>query len=184
MFKFGSPKVQSVSKSEVVENRANPILHAPNLNHLIKVHLLDESTKLLQINEGCTISTVLVQLKLKLDIPDISNFGLFLVENGEIQRRLELFEKVSSFPSHTIKSEDSSTTYILFKSWSMDLNGVFYSHVFQDSLRTKEATTELWLAYIEATHFVYKSHHTILSEEEAIMLGCLKLQVSCCLCLC
>lgn len=65
---------------------------------------------------------------------------------------------------------------LLFRSWIIYKNGSFESEALQSNKRVKLATTALWLAYMEA-NFMCNIGKYFLTEDEALMLGCLKMQV-------
>jgi len=145
---------------------------AVDLNCLIRIFLLDGSFKVLQITEASTAEDVLCQLKYNLDLQDISTHALFRVMDRSI-RRIELNENLKEALKDT--TEKGGTVRILFRSWIVARSGCFEKEVFQDNIRHKMCNTALWLAYMEAT-FMCMANKYYLSEDEAIMLGCLRMQ--------
>jgi hypothetical protein len=127
-----------------------------------------------------TVHEVLEQLKYNMDLCCIKTFALFRICNKNIIRRLELDENIQTAQAPI---EDETEIRILFRSWICDEEGKFERSALQDGIRDKQPNTALWLKYIEAT-FMVASGKYLLTEDEALMLGCLKLQVSLSLCLC
>jgi hypothetical protein len=109
-----------------------------------------------------------------MDLNSIKTFALYRLSNPfhRIQR-LELNEKIQA----AMDFRDGETEIkILFRSWICDENGKFEKLALQEGKREKQSNTALWLKYIEAV-FMITSGKYLLTEDEAIMLGCLKLQV-------
>lgn len=179
--------------ASVAQRRVSLALTAPNLQTLVRVYMLDGSSKVLQMMEKSTVSDVLKQLKFNLDLDDISTCALFRVRDGVGARRLELGEVVKDVmkdvsdhdytsgttPKDAVKSADGNTAKsevrILFRTWIAAKCGVFEKEVFQDHLKHKSPNSALYLAYMEANFMCFTGRY-YLSEDEAIMLGCLKMQ--------
>jgi hypothetical protein len=117
---------------------------------------------------------VLEQLKYNMDLCCIKTFALFRICNRNIIRRIELDENIQNIQ---IPTDGETEIRILFRSWICDEEGKFERSALQDGCREKRPNTALWLKYIEAT-FMVTSGKYLLTEDEALMLGCLKLQVS------
>ncbi len=156
-------------------------VHPVNLNALLRVYFLDKSSKLIQLAENCTVLDVMVDLKFKLDLEDLSAFALFHYQNDILNRRLSLTEPITKYISKT--KESTSDIKLTCHSWLVDVEGDFYSEVFQNEKYVKESNTSLWLAYQEAHHFALHTNKYILTEEESIILGCYILQVCVYVCL-
>lgn len=144
-----------------------------NLNCLVKVYLLDGSSKVLQMFDNSTAKDVLVSLRLNLDLNDISTFALFRVVENNV-RRIDLDERISDVLVDTTGAGKNVT--LLFRSWIHYKNGVFYNDVFQHDERSPVANTALWLYYSEALFMSFSGKY-FLNEEEALFLGCLRAQV-------
>jgi hypothetical protein len=119
----------------------------------------------------------LLQLKFNLGISDISTFGLFRVSNDEI-RSILYHEKVRDVlgTSDSDASSGASDIKLLFQSWIYVHHGAFAKEALQLDVTLKQPTGPLWLAFMEAS-FMTTSGSYYLTEEEAIMLGCLRTQV-------
>ena len=152
--------------------------------------MIDGSSKVLQMTEQSTVMDVLKQLKYNLDLADISTCALFRVKDGVGTRRLELHEVIKEVmkdssercDTYHIAGNDTkgaalqNEARILFRTWIVAKCGVFEKEVFQEHLRHKSPNSALHLAYMEANLMCFTGRY-YLSEEEAIMLGCLKMQV-------
>lgn len=131
-----------------------------------------------------TIQDLLVQLKFNLDIFDISTFAIYRTEGSDVRVCMyhELIKDVME-PTATISPTDSNgacTTKapeirLIFRSWIYVSNGVFEDEVHQHNSLSKLPTTALWLAYMEAVFYIMTGAY-MLTEDESIILGCLKLQ--------
>ncbi len=141
----------------------------PNVNSLVKIYFVDNSKKTLQTDESCTVEDLLLQLRYNLDMKDISTFALYKLIGSSIYR-LQLSEKVNDI----IKGSDE--TKLLFKTWISYPYGHFGKEVFQYSSKSKVATSELWLAYMEATDMMIRGKY-YLTFEESLQLGCIQLQI-------
>ena len=64
-----------------VAMKRNSIAAVVNLNALVRVFLLDGSSKVLQMFENSTARDVLLGLKFNLDLSDISTFALLNVNS-------------------------------------------------------------------------------------------------------
>jgi hypothetical protein len=184
---------KSSALASIAQRRVSLALTAPNLQTLVRVYMLDGSSKVLQMMEKSTVSDVLKQLKFNLDLDDISTCALFRVRDGVGARRLELREVIKDVmkdvsdhdytsgttPKDTVKGIDGSASKsevrILFRTWIAAKCGVFEKEIFQDHLKHKSPTSALYLAYMEANFMCFTGRY-YLSEDEAIMLGCLKMQ--------
>jgi hypothetical protein len=166
---------KSAALIRVAQKRMS-IAPAVNLNCLVRIYLLDGSSKLLQMFENSTAKDVLISLKFNLDLDDISTFALFRVA-GTMVRRLELSEVVNQVLKDP--TESGQDVRLLFRTWITYKYGGFEKEVFQDDVRVKQPNTALWLAYMEAT-FMCMTEKYYLTEDESLMLGCLKMQVSIC----
>ena len=107
-----------------------------------------------------------------MDLCSVKTFALFRV-CGLQMRRIELNENIRE--TMTLLEEESDVK-ILFRSWICDESGSFERSALQEGVRVKQPNTALWLKYIEAT-FMVASGKYFLTEDEALMLGCIKLQV-------
>lgn len=170
-----SPKVSrrnSAALKNVVVRRSS-LNAVVNLNALVRVFFLDGSSKVLQLFENSTISDVLIALKFNLDLSDISTHALFRVFGGSI-RRVDLDEVVAEVLRDPTDSEQE--VRLLFRSWITYKYGAFDNEVFQYGQRLKQPNTALWLTFMEAT-FMINTEKFFLTEDESLVLGCLKLQV-------
>lgn len=155
----------------IAEKRSS---HVVNLNALVRVYLLDGSSKVLQMAERSTVRDVLSALKFNLDLQDVSTLALFRVLGFNV-RRLELGELVAD--ALRDPTDSGQEVRLLLRSWISFRYGVFDAEVFQYGVHHKQPTTALWLAFMEAT-FMAMTGQLHLTEDEAMMLGCLKMQVS------
>lgn len=170
-----SPKLarrNSAALKNVVVRR-NSLNTVVNLNALVRVFFLDGSSKVLQMFENSTAKDVLIALKFNLDLSDISTHALFRVLGGSL-RRIELTEVVSEVLKDP--TDSGQEVRLLFKSWINFKYGGFDNEVFQYGSRVKQANTAVWLAYMEAV-FMVTTEKLYLTEDESLILGCLKMQV-------
>jgi hypothetical protein len=159
------------SLRNVVAKRSS--INAPvNLNCLVRIYLLDGSSKVLQMFSNSVCRDVLIALKFNLDLNDISTFALFRVIGNNV-RRVELNEVITEVLKDPTNS--GQEVRLLFRSWITYKYGAFDHEVFQHTVRNKQPNTALWLAFMEAV-FMCMTGKFFLSEDEAIMLGCLKMQ--------
>lgn len=148
-------------------------INAPvNLNCLVRVYLLDGSSKVLQMFSHSTAKEVLIALKFNLDLSDISTFALFRVVGNNV-RRVELNEVITDVMKDPTNS--GQEVRLLFRSWISFKYGAFDHEVFQHGIRNKQPNTAMWLAFMEAV-FMCMTGKFYLTEDEAVMLGCLKMQ--------
>jgi hypothetical protein len=147
--------------------------HVVNLNTLVRVYLLDGSSKVLQMFENSTARDVLQSLKFNLDLHDISTYALFRVLGYNV-RRVDLNELIVD--ALRDPTDSGQEVRLLFRSWISYKYGVYDYEVFQYGTRIKQASTALWLAFMEAT-FMTMTGQFYLTEDESILLGCLKTQV-------
>lgn len=170
-----SPAQKSRRHSALVNlaQKRSSISTPVNLNCLVRVYLLDGSTKLLQMQETSTAKDVLISLKFNLDLEDISTFALFRV-TGTVIRRVELSERVTDTLRDPTKT--GQDVRLLFRSWITYRYGGHEKCVFQEGIRVKQPNTALWLSFMEAA-FMCMTGKYYLTEEESLMLGCLKMQV-------
>jgi hypothetical protein len=144
-----------------------------------------------------TIQDTLIQLKFNLDVFDISTYGIYRSE-GENVRLCMYHERVKDVmePSEETSQEVSENNdgdqskeqsdpsivtkkpdiRLLFRSWIHTPIGVFSDEVNQHNSLEKLPTTALWLQYTEAVFNVMTGNY-LLTEDESIILGCLKMQV-------
>lgn len=164
---------QTARRQSALNNVAQKRAMVVNLDALVRVYLLDGSSKLLQMFEDSSVADVLIALKSNMDLEDVSTYGLFRVIGTSV-RRLELKERVS----YALKdpTDSGQEVRLLFRSWISYRYGVFDRCVFQEGVRDKQPNTELWLAYMEGT-FMCMSGKYYLSEDESVLLGCLRMQV-------
>jgi hypothetical protein len=120
----------------------------PDLDFLVRVFLLDGSSKVLQMFEKSTAKDVLIALRFNLDLEDISCFALFRVAGQQVQR-VGLREVISEVLCD--RTESGAEVRLLFRSWISYKYGGFEREVFQEGMRVKQPNTALWLAYMEAT---------------------------------
>lgn len=153
--------------------RRNSINAPVNLNSLVRVYLLDGSSKTLQMFSNSTARDVLIALKFNLDLSDISTFALFRVIGSNV-RRVELNEVVSEVLRDP--TDSGQEVRLLFRSWITFKYGAYDQEVCQHLVRNKQPNTALWLAFMEAV-FMCMTGKFYLTEDESIMLGCLKMQV-------
>jgi len=177
--------------ANIAAKRTSLSLTAPNINHLVRVYLLDGSSKVLQMTAASVVGDVLAQLKHNMDLADISTCALFRVVDGQGARRMELNENMKEAMKdiHNVEQDaplagshspghaegELPAVRILFRTWIFAKCGVFERDVFQDLERHKAHNSALWLAYMEAT-FMCMTGRYYLSDDEAVMLGCLRMQ--------
>lgn len=94
---------------------------------------------------------------------------------GSSIRRIELNEVIQDVLRDPAGSE--TEVKLLFRSWINYKHGCFEWEALQPTRRIKQPSTALWLAYMEA-NFMCSIEKYYLTEDESIMLGCLKLQVA------
>jgi hypothetical protein len=172
---YVSPKVSrrnSAALKNVIVRRSS-LNTVVNLNALVRVFFLDGSSKVLQLFENSTIADVLVALKFNLDLTDISTHAIFRVFGSSI-RRAELNEVVADVLRDP--TDSGQEVRLLFRSWITYKYGSFDSEVFQYGHRVKQPNTALWLTFMEAS-FMINTEKFFLTEDESLILGCLKLQV-------
>lgn len=157
-----------------VAQKRQSVAAAVNLKALVRVYLLDGSSKVLQMFDNCTATDVLIGMKYNLGIEDISSHALFRVA-GNFVRRIDLSEKISDVLKDP--TESGQDIRLLFRSWISYSFGGFEKEVFQSHAKVKQPTSALWLAYMEAT-FMCMAEKYYLTEDESILLGCLKMQVT------
>lgn len=170
-----SPKI-SRRNSAALKNvvvRRNSLNTVVNLNALVRVFFLDGSSKVLQMFENSTAADVLIALKFNLDLADISTHALFRVFGSSI-RRIELEEVVSEVLRDS--TDSGQEVRLLLRSWITFQYGPFDNEVFQYGQRIKQPNTALWLSYLEVS-FMINTEKLLLTEEESLILGCLKMQV-------
>ncbi len=73
-------------------------------------------------------------------------------------------------------TESSEEMRLLFRAWITFQFGAYDFEVFQHGQRFKQTNTALWLAFMEAV-FMCMTGKLYLTDDEAVMLGCLKMQV-------
>jgi hypothetical protein len=179
----------------IAAKRASLSLTAPDVRHLVRIYLLDGSSKVLQGSDSSTVEDMLEQMKYNMDLGDISTCALFRVVEGQGARRMELTEIMKDAIKDTHELDNSGTYYIprsysptnddekekqgavriLFRTWIHAKSGVFDREVFQYHERHKTHNSAIWLAYMEA-NFMCMTGRYYLSDDESIMLGCLKMQ--------
>ena len=167
-----SSRRRSAALSIVASRRASFGGQAVDFTNLVRVYLLDGSSKVFQMSMESTAEEVLAQMKYNLDLEDISTHALFRVMHTT-SRRVDLSEKVREVLVDN--TESGHEVRLLFRSWITARCGVFEKLVFQDNTRHKAPNTALWLAFMEAS-FMCATGKYYLSEEESILLGCLKMQ--------
>jgi hypothetical protein len=170
-----SPKLvrrNSAALKNVVVRR-NSLNTVVNLNALVRVFFLDGSSKVLQMFENSTAYDVLIALKFNLDLEDISTHALFRVLGNSSIRRVDLQELIADVLKDP--TDSGHEVRILFRSWITYKYGTFDNEVFQYGNRFKQPNTALWLSFMEAS-FMTMSERFYLTEDESLLLGCLKLQ--------
>lgn len=160
-----------IALKTIVSKRGS--INAPvNLNALVRVFLLDGSSKVLQMFSNSNAADVLQALKSNLDLSDISTFAVFRVHGSNV-RRVELNEIITEVMKDP--TESGQEIRLLFRSWITYKYGAFDHEVFQHGMRQKHANTALWLVFMEAV-FMCMTGKYYLTEDESILLGCLKMQ--------
>lgn len=153
-----SPKRMNMSAVAAQKISSRRQSFSLDLKALVKVYLIDGSTKILQMQSTSKCSDVLSQLKFNLDITDISTHALFRVQ-GRNMRRIGLNEIITRV---NIDSNDSGLEVrLLFRSWITARYGNFGHQVFQYGTRPKPSSA-LWIAYMEATFMVIFNIHIII----------------------
>ena len=109
-----------------------------------------------------------------MDLSSIKTFALYRVCGAQFNR-IDLETKVKD--ALQSKDGEGDEVRILFKSWISDECGPLEKEAMQDGYRTKTPNSALWLKYLEAV-FAVVTGKCYLTEDEALTLGCLKMQVS------
>lgn len=117
---------------------------------------------------------VLEQLKFNMDLSSIKTFALYRVL-GSHHRRIELDARIQD-EMQTKGESGSEEVRLLFRSWICDECGPLEKEAMQDGARIKVSNSALWLKYLEAV-FCVVTGKCYLTEDEALLLGCLKMQV-------
>jgi hypothetical protein len=123
----------------------------------------------------CVYSTtrdVLRQLKSNLDLRSIKSHAIYRISGTHV-RRLELDEVIKNI---MVPDSDTQEVRLLLRMWIFHPDGLYEDEVMQFDVDDKESNTALWLKYMEIS-FMVMSGKYYLTEEESIMLGCLKCQV-------
>ncbi len=93
--------------------------------------------------------------------------------HGGKQARVELHENIKI----VLQSENASDPIkLLLCSWIYYPNSLFENEVMQHDTPIKDANTALWLKYMEVSFLLLSGRYN-LTEEESVLLGCLKCQV-------
>ena len=124
-----SPNYRRKSALVKVAQKRLSLATVVNLNCLVRVFLLDGSSKVLQMFENSTAKDVLISLKFNLDLDDISTFALFRVA-GQLVRRIELSERITDVLRD--QTESGQEVRLLFKSWIVYRYGGYEKEVFQE----------------------------------------------------
>ena len=144
-----------------------------DLKQLVRVYLLDGSSKVLQVKESSTVKDVLAQLQYNMDLSSIKCHALFRICQHKV-KRLPLENKIKDAMS--LHDGEEGDVKILMRAWIHDEEGLFDKEAMQDGHFPKEANSALYLKYMEAVCMVMMGK-CYLTEDEAVMLGCLKMQV-------
>jgi hypothetical protein len=150
-----------------------------DLNQLVRVYLLDGSSKVLQAKESSTTKDILTLLQFNLDLASIKCHAIFRICHQKV-KRLELNEKIKDVMM--MREGEEGDVKLLMRAWIHDEEGLFDREAMQDGCYPKVANSALYLKYMEAVCMVMMGK-CYLTEDEAVMLGCLKMQV-CCVMLC
>lgn len=113
-----------------------------------------------------------MHLKFNLELESIATHALFLVRENKLER-LPLNALLSQVLDPNILTSEGK---LLFKSWIVDPFGSFERSVFQDNSTIKQPNTSVWLKTMEESYMSMLGKY-IFTDEESIMLGCLKMQV-------
>ena len=123
---------------------------------------------------------VLLQLKYNMDIQSIATHALYCVENNTatiIPLNLKIRDILDNFAlSADTGLHADEPPKILFRSWICDRGGRFERSVYQEDAKEKLPTTALWLKFMEEVYMTLNGKY-ILTREESILLGVLKMQV-------
>lgn len=174
---MSSPQANLRRKSalmKVADRKISSISAPVNLKALVKIYLIDGSSKTLQMLESSTALDLLSQLRFNLDLQDISTFALYRVKDNNMSM-IDLDAKLKDFYLQPNNGETSNSVKILFRSWIHIRNGLFDKLLFQDSEPFQQPNAEIWLSYMEAT-FMLMNRKYYVTEEESLVLGCLSLQ--------
>lgn len=108
-----------------------------------------------------------------MDLISIKTLALYRV-CGSKYMRLGLDTKIKDAQSP--KEGEGEAVRILLRSWICDMCGPMEKEAMQDGIRVKACNSALWLKYLEAM-FMVVTGKCYLTEDEALLLGCLKMQV-------
>jgi hypothetical protein len=128
------------------------------------------------------IEDVLLQLKFNMELDSISTHALYRVEENAAVTMIPLSTRVRDLMEEFAESRAEQPPKILFRSWVCERNGIFEKSVLQEDLATKQPSTAVWLKYMEEVYMTMLGKY-VLTEEESVMLGVLKMQVCICYCM-
>lgn len=164
--------LQSVARRQ----KAAPERPDVDLNQLVRVYMLDGSSKVLQAKESSTVKDVITLLQFNLDLASIKCHALFRICHKKV-KRLPLTGKIKD--AMVLQEGEEGDVKVLMRAWIHDEEGLFDREAMQDGSYPKVSNSALYLKYMEAVCMVMMGK-CFLTEDEAIMLGCLKMQVSSC----
>jgi hypothetical protein len=108
-----------------------------------------------------------------MDLISIKTLALYRV-CGPKYKRIDLDTRIKDVL--TAEEGDMEAVRILLRSWICDVCGPLEKEAMQDGRRVKAPNSALWLKYLEAM-FMVVTGKCYLTEDEALLLGCLKMQV-------
>jgi hypothetical protein len=161
--------LQSVSRRKSIAPERPDV----DLKQLVRIYFLDGSSKVLQVKASSTTKDVITQLQFNLDLTSIKCHALFRICHKKV-KRLHLSGKIKDALS--LQEGEEGDIKILMRAWIHDEEGLFDKEAMQDGHFPKEANSALYLKYMEAVCMVMMGK-CFLTEDESVMLGCLKMQV-------
>lgn len=172
-----------------------------DIRQLVRVYLIDGSSKVLQMEERrywvqslpqlkltsmidvlhcSTVEDVLLQLKFNMDLESVSTYALYSVEKNTatmIPLPLKIRDVLANMEIGAgLDDVIADRPRILFRSWIYDKSGKFERSVYQDDASEKTPSSSLWLKFIEEVHMTAHGKY-LLTREESILLGVLRMQV-------
>lgn len=167
--------IRRASSLQSMSRRKSVVPDRPevDLKQLVRIYFLDGSSKVLQVKASSSAKDVLLLLKFNLDLSSIKCHALFRICHKKV-KRLGLLSSIKTAMS--LQEGEEGDIKILMRAWIHDEEGLFDKEAMQDGHFPKESNSALYLKYMEAGCMVAMGK-CFLTEDEAIMLGCLKMQV-------
>jgi hypothetical protein len=172
----GRKVIRRASSLQSVARRKSVAPDRPDvdLKQLVRIYFLDGSSKVLQVKASSTTKDVITQLQFNLDLVSIKCHALFRICHQKV-KRLALCDKIKE--AMAVQEGEAGDVKILMRAWIHDEEGLFDKEAMQDGNFPKVSNSALYLKYMEAVCMVMMGK-CFLTEDEAVMLGCLKMQVS------